>query len=165
MLKSNGPAVALPAIKVNAAPLVVGLSDDGFAIHVAGIVPVQLKFTVPVYPWIAVSVPFHVTFCPATVELGVAVTASEKSGCGPVTFNVNVCGFGAGAPVTFAASMTVALPMGVLDFAVTVKPTVMGVSDVGVTALDGEKTHAAPDGNPLEQLKFTVPEKDPSPAT
>jgi hypothetical protein len=166
MLKLNVAVVALPTVTVKAAPPEVGTNDDGVNVQVPGAVPAQLRFTLVLYPWSAVSVPFHVIFCPATVEFGVAVTASVKSGAGGVTVSVNVCVFGAGAPVTAAASVTVlGPPSGVSAPVVTVRVTVTGFAAVGFTALDGENRHAAPVGRPLEQLRTTVPENDPAAVT
>ena len=106
---------------VNRAPLRVGIREVGFTEQVPGTVPVQLKLTLEWYLFSAVSVPFQVMFCPAKVVLGVSVTASAKSPVGAVTVSVNVCVFAAGAPVTFAESVTVlGPPVGVFVAAVTV---------------------------------------------
>ncbi len=161
-LKLNEPVAAFPAVTVNAAPPAVGTSDDGLTMQVPGAAPVQLSITVEPYPCSDVSVPFHTTFCPTTVAPGEAVTASEKSGPVPVTVNANVCVFAAGAPDTFAASVTVVgPPAGVPLPAVTVSVTVTGLPAVGFTELDGENAQAAPEGNPLGQLSATVPANDP----
>ena len=110
--------------------------------------------------------PFHVAFCANTVALGVAVTARAKSGGGGVTDNANVCVFAAGAPVTFAASVTVVgPPTGEFAAALTVIVTVTGFDDVGIAALDGENWQVVPDGNPVGQLKFTISENEPAAET
>lgn len=61
-----------------------------------------------------------------------------------------------------AKIVTVDAPIGDDAGALTVNPIVTGVVAVGVTALDGAKEQVAPAGNP-EQVKFTVPLKDPRP--
>lgn len=164
--KLNDPVLALPVVTVNAAPLPVGTKDDGLTVHVPGAAPVQLNATLELYPRSAVSVPLQLTFCPTTVELGVAFTTNEKSGPLPVTVRVKVCVFAAGAPATLAASVTgVGPPPGVPLPAVTVNVTVTGLPAVGFTELDGENWHAAPDGSPLGHESVTVPENEPEAVT
>jgi hypothetical protein len=166
MLKLNVAAVALPTVTVKAAPAEVGTNDDGLNVQVPGAVPIQLRRTLVLYPWSAVSVPFHVIFWLTTEEFGVAVTASVKSGAGAVTVSVNVRVIGAGAPATVAASVTViGPPTGVPAPVVTVSVTVTGFAAVGLTALEGENTQAAPAGRPLEQLRVTVPVNEPAAVT
>lgn len=95
-----------------------------------------------------------------------AETASEKSGGAADTVKLKVWVLAAGAPLTFAASVTVAgPPKGVAALAETVMVTLTGVEAVGVTELEGEKTQAVPLGSPLGQLRFTVPENDPEAET
>ena len=84
----------------------------------------------------------------------------------PVTVSPNVCVLAAGAPAAIAEMVTVVgPPTGVPAAAVTVKVTVTGVEDVGLTELDGENTQAAPAGSPAEQLSVTVPAKLPDAVT
>jgi hypothetical protein len=161
MVKVNVPAVALATLKVNGAPDAVGVNDAGVGVQVPGFPAVQERVTLLLYPLIAVRVPLQVTLWLATVELGVAVTAIEKSGTGAVTCSENVCVLAAGAPEVVAESVTVELPTGVLTAAVTVNVTVTGVLEVGFTVAEGEKAHAAPVGRPLGQLSVTEPEKEP----
>lgn len=47
----------------------------------------------------------------------------------------------------------------------TVIDMVTGFPEVGLTALPGENTHAAPAGNPMGQVRETVPENDPEAVT
>ena len=89
-LKLNVPVVALPTVTVNAAPPAVGTSIEGFTEHVPGAAPEQLSVTLAPYPFTEVSVPLHTTLCPATVEPGVAVTASAKFAIAAVTVTVKV---------------------------------------------------------------------------
>jgi hypothetical protein len=71
-----------------------------------------------------------------------------------------------GAPAVAAAIVIVTgPPTGVPEAAVTAKLTVTGDDDVGLTELEGEKRHAAPDGSPDEQLRVTVPAKLPAAVT
>jgi hypothetical protein len=92
----------------------------------------------------------------------VAETAVEKSGGTALTVKEKVWVFAAGAPLTFAARVTVTgPPKAVVGLAVTVMVTVVGFEAVGVTELEGAKTHAVPLGRPLGQLRLTVPENDP----
>jgi len=89
-----------------------------------------------------------------------------KSGAVPVTVSLNVCIFAEGAPAVIAAMVTVVgPPTGVPAAAVTVNVTVTGVEEVGLTALDGENTQAAPAGSPAEQFSVTVPAKLPAAVT
>jgi hypothetical protein len=160
------PVLAFPTITVIAAPLAVGTSDDGLTEHVPGTVPTQLNATLEPYPCNEVSVPLQKTFCPSTVEAGEAVTANEKSAITPDTVNANVCVLAAGAPATFAASVTVVgPPTGVPLPAVTVSVTATGFPAVGFTELDGENTQAAPEGSPLGHVNVTVPANDPEAVT
>ena len=72
----------------------------------------------------------------------------------------------AGAPVVIAEIVTVVgPPTGVPAPVVTVSVIVTGAAEVGLTALDGENTQAAPAGNPAGQLSATVPAKLPAPVT
>jgi len=72
----------------------------------------------------------------------------------------------AGAPAAIAEMVTVVgPPTGVPAAAVTVNVTVTGAEDVGLTALDGENTQAAPAGSPAEQFSVTVPAKLPAAVT
>jgi hypothetical protein len=48
------------------------------------------------------------------------------------------------------------LPVGVLAVVLTVKVTVTGVVDVGLTVFEGEKLQLAPSGRPAGQLRVTV---------
>jgi hypothetical protein len=57
----NVAAVALPTITANPIPPAVGVTVPGTS-HVAGAPAVQVNVTLPLYPFNAVSVPFHVTF-------------------------------------------------------------------------------------------------------
>jgi len=101
-----------------------------------------------------------------TVVVGVAETAIAKSGAGGETVSRKVCVFGAGAPAAVAESVTMSgPPCGVEVAAVTVNVTVTGDDEVGDTVLDGEKTHAAPAGNPVGQARVTVPAKLPKAVT
>jgi hypothetical protein len=61
-VKLNAPVVALPSVTVKPAPATVGVSVDGAIKHVPGAPAVQVSATLPLYPLIAVSVPFQVTF-------------------------------------------------------------------------------------------------------
>jgi hypothetical protein len=61
-VKLNVPAVALPNVTVNAAPPTVGISVEGVIPQVPGAPAVHASVTLPLYPFTAVSVPFHVTF-------------------------------------------------------------------------------------------------------
>jgi hypothetical protein len=89
-----------------------------------------------------------------------------KSPADLLTVSKNVCVLGAGAPATVAARVTInGPPTGVPDAAVTVNVTVTGDEEVGLTEFDGEKTHVAPVGNPMGQLKTTVPAKIPDAVT
>jgi len=58
----NVPAVALPNVAINGVPAVVGVTTCGVNPHVAGAPAVHVSATVPLYPFNALSVPFHVTF-------------------------------------------------------------------------------------------------------
>lgn len=89
-----------------------------------------------------------------------------KSGVGPLTVKLNVCDLAEGAPAAVAEiDTTTGPPCGVPAAAVTVSETVTGDEDVGLTELDGEKTHAAPDGSPVGQPSVTGPEKLPAAVT
>ena len=89
-----------------------------------------------------------------------------KSGADPVTVSLNVCVLAEGAPAAVAEIVTVVgPPTGVPAAAVTVKVTVTGVEDVGLTELDGENTQAAPAGSPAEQVNVTVLAKFPDAVT
>jgi hypothetical protein len=59
MAKLNVPEVALPNVTVNGAPAAVGASG-GEGTQIWGAPVVQLRVTVPVYPFKAVSVPFQI---------------------------------------------------------------------------------------------------------
>jgi hypothetical protein len=63
-------------------PAAVGVTDDD-GMHVPGAPDVHVSATLPLYPFNAVSVPFHVTFWFTNVEGGIGVTAIAKSGGGP----------------------------------------------------------------------------------
>jgi len=53
----------LPNVTANAAPAAVGVTGPVGAIHhTPGTPAVQVSVTFPMYPFNAVSVPFHVTF-------------------------------------------------------------------------------------------------------
>jgi hypothetical protein len=79
---------------------------------------------------------------------------------------LNVCVFAEGAPAVIAESVTsTGPPTGVPAAAVTVKLTVTGEEDVGLTELDGENAQVAPAGNPVEQLSVTNPAKLPKAVT
>jgi len=58
----NAPAVALPNVTVNPTPPAVGVTVGGVIPHVPGAPAVHVNVTLPLYPFRAVSVPFHVTF-------------------------------------------------------------------------------------------------------
>ena len=89
-----------------------------------------------------------------------------KSDPPAVTVSLNVCVLAAGAPAAIAEIVTaVGPPAGVPAPAVTVKVTVTGVEDVGLTEPDGENKQAAPVGSPAEQLSVTVPAKLPAAVT
>jgi hypothetical protein len=60
--KLNVPAVALPNVTVNAVPPAVGVTVNGEIVHVPGAPAVHVNVTLPLYPFNAVSVPFHVRF-------------------------------------------------------------------------------------------------------
>jgi hypothetical protein len=62
IVKLNVSAVALPNVTANGVPAVVGVTTCGVNTHVAGAPDVQLNATVPLYPFDAVSIPFHWTF-------------------------------------------------------------------------------------------------------
>jgi len=80
IVKLNVPVVALPNVTANAAPGAVAVTVGGVIPHVPGAPAVHVSATLPLYPYSAVSVPFHVTFRFSTVAFGVAVTAIAKSG-------------------------------------------------------------------------------------
>jgi hypothetical protein len=163
MVKLNAPAAALFNMTVKGAPAVLGVTFDGVIPQVAGAPAVQVSATLRPYPFIAVSVPFHITFWLTTVVLGLVATAIAKFPVRPVTVKRNVCVLDAGAPAVVAASVTVAgPPTGVPAAAVTVNVTVTGDEAVGLTELDGENTQAAPAGNPEGQVSVTVPAKLPA---
>jgi len=165
-VKLNAPAVALPRVTVNAAPPAVGVTADGTIPHIPGDPAVHVNVTLPLYPFAAVSVPFHVTLWLATEVFGVAVTAIAKSGTGPVTVRANVCILAAGAPAAIAEMVTVVgPPTGVPADTVTVIVTVTDDEEVGFTELDGENPQAAPAGSPAEQPSVTVSAKLPAAVT
>ena len=60
--------------------------------------------------------------------------------------------------------MIVELPTEVEEGTVTATVIFTGELAVGFTVAEGENEHVAPGGNP-EQTKFTVPLKEPAPAT
>jgi len=62
MVKLNGPVAALPNVTANGVPAVVGVTTCGANKHVAGAPAVHVSATVPLYPFDAVSIPFHWTF-------------------------------------------------------------------------------------------------------
>jgi hypothetical protein len=76
----NVPVAALPSVTVNGVPAVVGVTTSGANSHVAGAPDVQVKATVPLYPLVAVAIPFQVTFefTGVEVESAFGVTAIEK---------------------------------------------------------------------------------------
>jgi hypothetical protein len=61
IVKLNIPAVALPSVTENGAPPVVGVIGCGGIMHVPGAPAVHDSVTLPLYPFNAVTVPFHVT--------------------------------------------------------------------------------------------------------
>jgi hypothetical protein len=61
-VKLNAPVVALPNVTVRATPPAVGVIDGGAIPHVPGAPAVHVNVTLPLYPFIAVSVPLQVTF-------------------------------------------------------------------------------------------------------
>jgi len=62
IVKLNAPVVTLPNVTANAAPPVVGVNVGGVIPHVPGAPTVHVSVTLPLYPFTAVNVPFHVTF-------------------------------------------------------------------------------------------------------
>jgi hypothetical protein len=57
--KLNVPVVALPTVTVNPAAAAVGVTIAGAMMHVPGAPDVHSSVTLPLYPFNAVSVPFH----------------------------------------------------------------------------------------------------------
>ena len=128
--------------------------------------PVAASVTFPVNPNVSVTVMLLVPpVAPCVIVRVLGEAASVKPGTGAVTCSAKVCVLAAGAPVVFAESVTVVFPTGVVPVAVTVKVTVTGVDEVGLTDADGEKAHAAPVGRPLGQLSATEPAKEPEAET
>jgi hypothetical protein len=80
MVKVNVPVAALPNVTVNGVPAAVGVTTCGANSHVAGAPAVHVKATVPLYPLVAVAIPFQVTveFTGVEVESGFGVTAIVK---------------------------------------------------------------------------------------
>jgi len=163
--KLNVPVVAFPSVTTNPAPPAFGVSVAGLIEQVVGAPAMQLNCTFPEYPLIAVNVPAQLTLWPMTVVFGVPETAIEKSAAGPDTVRLNACVFAAGAPKAVAAIVTDVAPDGVAAPAVTVNVIVTGDDAVGLTTFDGEKLHAAPAGNPEEQLSVAVSVKLPAAVT
>jgi hypothetical protein len=62
IVKLNAPVVALPSVTVNPVPPAVGVTVGGVIPQVPGAPAVHVNDTLPLYPFTAVSVPFHVTF-------------------------------------------------------------------------------------------------------
>jgi len=68
IVKVNVPVAALPNVTVNGVPAAVGVTFGGANSHVAGAPAVHVSVTVPLYPFDAVSIPFHGTFVFTAVE-------------------------------------------------------------------------------------------------
>jgi hypothetical protein len=62
IVKLNVPAAVLPKVTVNGAPVFIGVTCDGVTMHVAGAPDEHDRLTLLLYPSIAVTVPFQVTF-------------------------------------------------------------------------------------------------------
>src|SRR5579862_577474 len=158
-----GTAEAL-AVRVSVLVVVVGFGAKAASTPVGRLDAARL--TLPLNPFCPVTVIVLVTPKPAgtTVRL-LGEAPSVKLGTGAVTCSAKVCVLAAGAPEVFAESVTVVFPTGVVPVAVTVKVTVTGVDEVGLTVAEGEKAHAAPVGSPVGQLSATEPANEPEAET
>ena len=161
MVTVAAPVVAVAlAVKVSVLVVVVGLGLKAAVTPVGR--PDAARATLPLNPFTGVTVMVLVPpVSPSVIDRVAGAVESVKLGTGAVTCNANVCVLAAGAPVVVAESVTVELPTGVANAAVTVNVTVTGVEDVGFTVADGENTHAAPAGSPLGHVSATEPANDP----